>query len=183
MLYFTSDTHFGHKAIINHCYRKFSSVEEMDEILIKNWNSKISVNDTIYHLGDFTLKRKDFAQEIFSQLNGNIKVLKYHWHHDHSWVKYGDYKNKQGKLIEIVEPMVYLRHEGERITMSHFPLAHWHASHHGAWHLHGHSHGAHKPAYGKILDVGVDVHKFFPVSFEEIKEIMETKSNGLNHHL
>lgn len=52
-VFFTSDTHFGHKAIIGFCDRPFSSVEEMTEVLVENWNSVVGPTDTIYHLGDF----------------------------------------------------------------------------------------------------------------------------------
>lgn len=46
--YFIADTHFGHRQIIDYEDRPFTSVEEMDEILIKNWNETVDNNDTIY---------------------------------------------------------------------------------------------------------------------------------------
>ena len=55
MIFFTSDTHFNHKAIISYCSRPFESVEEMNDRLIDNWNQVVKPNDTVYHLGDFAL--------------------------------------------------------------------------------------------------------------------------------
>ena len=50
-LFFTSDTHFHHANIIRFCDRPFRDVEEMDEILIRNWNEVVGPEDTIFHLG------------------------------------------------------------------------------------------------------------------------------------
>jgi len=43
----------------------------------------------------------------------------------------------------------------------------WNKAHCGAIHLYGHSHGA-LLGIGRSLDVGVDCHKFCPISLEEI---------------
>ena len=58
MIFFTSDLHLGHKNIIRLCGRPFESVEEMDEILIDNWNKKIHRCDTVYILGDILFRNE-----------------------------------------------------------------------------------------------------------------------------
>ena len=45
MIFFTSDTHFNHKAIISYCSRPFESVEEMNDRLIDNWNQVVKPSD------------------------------------------------------------------------------------------------------------------------------------------
>ena len=52
MIYFIADPHFGHENILKLCDRPFSSVEEMDELLIRRWNETVSDEDTVYLLGD-----------------------------------------------------------------------------------------------------------------------------------
>lgn len=52
MIWFTSDLHLGHRAAISMCKRPFETVEEMNKILIYNFNSCVKKNDTVYILGD-----------------------------------------------------------------------------------------------------------------------------------
>ena len=61
MVYFTADLHFYHNKIIRHTQRPFRNVEEMNTALIKKWNDKISYDDEVYILGDFTMKGRDCA--------------------------------------------------------------------------------------------------------------------------
>lgn len=72
--FITSDTHFNHANIIKYCNRPFSSVEEMNEALIKNWNEVVSNDDTVLHLGDVALGNKEMAEAIIKRLNGK-KIL------------------------------------------------------------------------------------------------------------
>ena len=76
MIYFISDTHFGHKNIINYCDRPFNTVEQMNEFMIKQWNSVVSKKDVVYHLGDFSLSPKPDTLNIMEQLNGTKYLIK-----------------------------------------------------------------------------------------------------------
>src|SRR5574344_1354629 len=49
--FFTSDTHFNHANIIRFCNRPFKDVNQMNEVLIENWNRVISQGETVFHLG------------------------------------------------------------------------------------------------------------------------------------
>lgn len=73
---FTSDTHFGHAAVINLCSRPFTSVDEMDQEMIERWNAAVRPSDTVWHLGDFAHKcRPDRINWIFSRLNGTKHLI------------------------------------------------------------------------------------------------------------
>lgn len=45
MIYFTSDLHLGHRSAIYLNNRLFESLEEMNQMLIYNFNSVIKPND------------------------------------------------------------------------------------------------------------------------------------------
>lgn len=174
--YFTSDTHFGHRNIIRYCGRPFNSSDHMDAELIRRWNEVVGDDDVIYHLGDFTLAGHAFARRILAQLKGRIRVLGYPWHHDARWLPTSsgpsELYSRSGHPVEILAPVVVERLETpwrrrQQLVLCHYPFAQWDGRHHGAWHLHGHSHGTHPPD-GAMLDVGVDCHDFRPVTIDQL---------------
>lgn len=70
-----ADTHFGHSNIIKYCDRPFVTVEEMDRQLIQKWNSVVSKNDVVYHLGDFAMGNVDKISSYRNKLNGRIFLI------------------------------------------------------------------------------------------------------------
>lgn len=71
-----SDTHFGHTNIIKYCNRPYKNVEEMDEDIIQKWNKFVQPDDIVYHLGDFSLSKKDSLSKLVSKLNGKIVLIR-----------------------------------------------------------------------------------------------------------
>ena len=161
-IFFTSDTHFGHKNIIKFCNRPYVTVEEMDEDLIKHWNDRVGKHDTIYHLGDFTFYRNENQQRrIIDRLNGNIKLLL--GNHDEDLVYLPP-------RITICDTVTGVKIDHYSLQLCHYPLLEWDGAFRGAIHLHGHSHNLWPQTKYRRLDVGVDGHKMDPWSFEEIRE-------------
>ena len=112
-VFIISDTHFGHENIIKYCNRPFSSVEEMDQTMIKRWNETVSNNDIIIHLGDFALCSRDRLKEIVSKLNGK-KILIMGNHDNHSEQFYRDVCFHTVSRFPIIYDNFYI--------MSHAPL-------------------------------------------------------------
>lgn len=72
--FLVSDTHFGHKNIIDYEQRPFNNTEEMDQYMIQKWNESVRDDDIVIHFGDVFVCNASRATEISSQLKGR-KIL------------------------------------------------------------------------------------------------------------
>jgi calcineurin-like phosphoesterase family protein len=147
MLYFTSDTHFGHKKMLE--FRKgFSAPWQMDEMLIKNWNKAVTDKDEIWHLGDVSFANWDRTVEILEQLRGRKHLVL--GNHDHQ------YRNRYKDYFESVQDYKEVKWKGVSFILSHYPFLTWNRSHYGTIMLHGHCHGNLPQEWTRRFDVGVD---------------------------
>ena len=80
-IWFTSDPHFGHESIIRFATRPYKDAVEMDLDIMKRWNSKVSKTDTVYILGDVSMKQR-YRKKIVPFLNGKKHLIV--GNHDHS---------------------------------------------------------------------------------------------------
>jgi calcineurin-like phosphoesterase family protein len=193
--FFTSDTHFGHANIIRYCKRPFASVEEMDNTLIHNWNAVVRPEDTVYHLGDFAVGGGPAAPYL-RRLNGTIYFCLGNHDKRLRFIKAyldielelqdhfaGSYLNDDKVKFGIP----YLREvtvEKQEIGLCHYAMKVWNGSHKGSWQLYGHSHGTLPDDPNSLsCDVGVDCWNYFPVSMEQLRDKMKTKTyNPVDHH-
>ena len=164
MIFFSADTHFGHANIIKYCNRPFSNVTEMDETIIQRWNAKVTSKDSVYHLGDFSWGKPEDGIKYLNRLQGNIFLIR------------GNHEpiakcQKLQKKFGWIKDLHMIQYQKQEIVLCHFAMRAWNKKFHGSWHLYGHSHGC-LPREGMSFDVGVDVHNFEPISFDEVKQIM-----------
>jgi calcineurin-like phosphoesterase family protein len=173
-VWFTSDTHFHHKAIIGYCSRPFPDVDAMAEGLIERWNAVVRQEDRVYHLGDFAFAGKGRSQPILDRLTGRKTLVR--GNHDHAASKLTGW--------EAVTDYLEVKADGLRLVLCHFPFRVWNHVHHGAINLHGHSHG-NLPGNRQQCDVGVDVWDYRPVSVEQIAEKLATLPpySPADHHI
>jgi calcineurin-like phosphoesterase family protein len=174
-IYFTSDHHFGHKNIIKYSNRPFSNLDEMHEVMIERWNAKVGPEDHVYHLGDLALCSPKQLEAILDQLNGKIHLIKGNHEstalacpHRFEWIK--DYH-------ELVVKDNDFKKGTQLLVLFHYGMRVWNASHWGTYHLYGHSHGnLEDDPNMRSFDIGVDCHDFYPLSYQEVKDIMNTKT-------
>ena len=168
MIYFTSDFHLGHENVIKFQNRPFSNVEEMNKVLIINYNSLVKKEDICYILGDIAHHIPvEKTNELISKLNGKKFLIK--GNHDKNY----DESLFSG-IYDLCEKSFSHKDFHRFFVLMHYPLLSWHKANSGAIHLHGHIHSDgsyNKKNYEKHIfryDVGVDANNYFPVSIEQI---------------
>ena len=187
--YFTADLHFGHRNIIEYCGRPFRDVDHMDEELIQRWNNTVSSSDDVIVLGDFAMGRIDETLPIAGLLNGRKVLLA--GNHDRCW--YGHKKGVDaatGRYLdagfdEIWQGSIELDVGGTHVVACHFPYSGDSNDHdryvahrpvdEGAWLLHGHVHERWK-VRERMINVGVDVWDYAPVSERALAELITQRS-------
>lgn len=182
MIFFTSDPHLFHTNILRLCNRPFETIETMNETIISNHNSVVTDNDTTYNLGDLFYKTNPTnVARTLEKFNGKIKILP--GNHD----KVLQQARNNGYLkdlissgkVEIIgdfypsQTIKVLEIEKKIIVISHYALRSWPHAFRGSIKLFGHSHGKLPPLY-RSFDVGVDAWNFFPVSFTQVLEKVES---------
>ena len=78
MIYYIADMHFGHTNVIRFDNRPFADTEQMDEVLIQNWNERVTADDTVYVLGDAFWKNEENSIRIMQQLRLLLELCR-HW--------------------------------------------------------------------------------------------------------
>lgn len=175
-VFFTSDLHLGHTNILKYesNTRKFSSVEEMDEKIIQNWNNTVKPNDEVYLLGDISFHKLNKTVELLNRLNGKKLLI---WgNHDAKYFGKQEFIDCfEGRIFDLLDHKINKKH----YVLCHYPLRAWNRSHYGAVNLFGHLHSRWK-GNKKQLNVGMDLWNLTPLSIEEIHSILDTLPEETN---
>ena len=184
-IWFTADSHIGHRNIIKYCQRPFSNVEEMNETLICNWNKVVGKNDYVFHLGDFSVGGAAEWTSILDNLNGRIFLVL--GNHDMNNVDQGFMRR-----FEDVAMQMLITIGKQRVYLNHYPFLCYGGAYRGTWQLFGHVHtsscmsGLDGPRlqmlFPRQYDVGVDNNNYTPISFEEVEvKILAQIAQSLSH--
>lgn len=188
-IFFTSDHHFYHNNVIRYCNRPFTNVEEMNEMLIKNWNDTVGPDDIVYCLGDFSMAFRPV--EVFStRLMGKKYLVPGNHDFCHSYHKRSRNVDQRAKWTQkyvdngwiVLPEQTTIEIPGvATFNLCHHPYklehpaddkyAKWRPKDDGRWLLCGHVHEKWQK-FENMINVGVDVWDFKPVSVQQIEKII-----------
>lgn len=172
--HFSSDQHLGHANVLAHDRRPFATIEEHDETITQRCRPA-SGKGELWLLGDVAYRREG--------LIAFMEAIRPHWHKIH--LIRGNHDDRVAwqlrDLFDSASEALYLRIDKDtKVYVSHYAHRVWRNSHHGSYHVHGHSHGA-LPRWGRSLDASVNVNDFRPRPMSWI--IHELKdAASINHH-
>lgn len=135
MIYLTSDQHFGCADVIERHRRPFVDREEMDAVLVENWNSIVKPHDTVYILGDFCEYRSAQAMNLIKSLKGQKHLIR------GNADKYlTDSIFRFDCPFESINPVLNLKLLDQWFMLTHYPMLSWPGETQGTIQAHGHLH-------------------------------------------
>lgn len=187
-VWFTSDLHFGHPKVAE--LRGFNSVEAHDAALISRFNKFVKPDDVTWILGDLSAGSSAATRHALMQvqkMNGRKRLIAgnhdpiHPMHRDaHKWV------HEYWGIFEYVSPFARVSINGTRCMLSHFPYtADRGLERYGQYRLrdegmpliHGHLHDAciTHPERPNHVHVGVDANLLYPLSMDDVANILPQK--------
>lgn len=155
-IFLISDTHFSHQGVCKFLrndgtkLRPWDNYEEMDEVLIKNWNEVVKQDDKVYHLGDVAIRDIGITK-IMPRLMGNKRLIR--GNHDIFKTKVYQQFFKEIYGVRVLEDMI----------LSHIPLHPGSITTRYKTNVHGHTH-----ANRVLLDNGKIDPRYYCVAVEQI---------------
>lgn len=154
-IFVISDTHFNHGNIIKYCNRPFKSVDEMNDTMVKNWNSVVRDQDIVYHLGDVYMGSKP---EFIRNLKGRKRLI------------LGNHDNGKDQLLNnVFEKILMWRMFPEYgLLLTHVPVHESSLSIKCPRNVHGHIHDKKSPAK-QYTCVCVEQTNYTPIDIEKLR--------------
>lgn len=168
MNYYIADTHFGHDNIRRLSNRPFNTIEEMDKVIIDNWNSRVTDNDDVYILGDFSYKSKNPIVYL-KQLKGRKHLIL--GNHDLRLLKNPACWRYLAEFCDIKT----VNDNATQIVCCHYPMVEWNGYYRNVLHFYGHIHNNFSNETNLYIskvknayNVGVDIIGFMPRTLKVI---------------
>lgn len=158
-IFVISDTHLGHNNILTFLaedgtkVRDFASLEEMDELIVENWNKAVKPEDIVYHLGDVYFGQ---GWKHLARLNGRKRLIL--GNHD---------EGKDVNLHKHFQKILVWRMWPEfDCLLTHVPV-HESSLFKVKYNLHGHIHKNKSPGE-RYINCSVEVQNYTPKPIEEL---------------
>ena len=177
----TGDLHFGHKNIMKYeKIRNFSSIEEMDNYLIKKWNSIVGKEDHTFVVGDVSFYDDEKTKECIERLNGFKHLIIGNHDKDRTWQKWikMGFNSVQSEIILDASKDI-------RFKFCHYPYAGDNSfegrfidkrpvKQDSVWLIHGHMHsqGSKFDEINKQVCVSTELWNFSPVNLDNIMALI-----------
>lgn len=162
-VFVTSDTFFGRKKTAT--ARGFSSPEEMNVVMAANWNSKVSEDDIVVHLGNFAWTPND-VEEMLQILNGEIIFML--GDRDQALLSIAE----DDESIKVVQDQITVQDD---VVLCHWPLEVWIGQDKGKYHFHGHTTPNIRTDIKKLLRVNVccDNWSLAPIEISDTLDLLK----------
>lgn len=192
--YFTADWHLGHARIIELANRPFTSVDQMNRVIIRNVNSIVNPEDTLIVLGDVVLGTYAANVRLLTQIRCGRTIL-IPGNHDRWSLAYKGNDTRRAEALTGLfdlglypqadrEPSVWESKIGDYpVVLSHYPytgdgqgadrVPHLRPRDTGLPLIHGHVHNLWRQR-GRMLNVGVDMWGFAPVSEHQVLDWLQS---------
>ena len=161
-----SDTHFFHANSLKWGRNEvFSSVEEMNETMVSNWNSVVRPGDKVYHLGDVLMGPSSPVERnsLMGRLAGSKRLIV----GNHDDVKYM-VQNRWFQKIQLWKVFNEFN-----CIMTHVPIHQdslvERLAVRGGFNLHGHTHFDGSPE-GPYRSACVELNNYTPVNLETLRD-------------
>lgn len=144
MNYYISDLHFLHKNCIQFDERPFSDIEEMQRVMVEKWNRKITNGDTVYILGDVSMRgKKDDLIALVATLKGKKILVK----GNHDSVEDYRYQQLYDTICDYKEVQDSVDETNYSLVLCHYPIFSWKNMGRGTILLYGHTHNGKEDDY------------------------------------
>ncbi len=116
MKYYISDVHFLHRKIKEMDKRRFNTLFEMQNYIIDKWNKKVTDNDEVYIIGDFSFGNGVETWNVLSKLKGKLILIE--GNHDYYYLDDPDFVD----TFEDVRSYMEITDNGRNVILSHYPI-------------------------------------------------------------
>lgn len=155
--FFISDLHLGHENMARR--RGFSCADEMNEHIIKQWNSVVCKRDLVFILGDITMeKTRDYP--MLSMLNGFKTVI----------LGNHDQPQHTPELLKYVNKVAGMIDYKYNYILTHCPVHESQLEFRYSYNIHGHVH-SNSIDDERYINVCAEVIDYTPKTIEQLLKI------------